>query len=58
MSANCIECGIRLTDDEKRYYGNSCGDCERAWQNRIQAWRDGGDDPELDAAFDKKETRQ
>lgn len=45
-------CGAILTDEERHYYGSSCEKCERAWADRMAAWREGGADPELDAMYD------
>lgn len=47
----CRECGIVLTEDEKHYYEDRCEECEREDFERIEAWRRGGHDPELDALF-------
>lgn len=44
-------CGCVLTAEERRYYGTSCEDCETVWSNRIDAWKSGTDDKELDAIF-------
>lgn len=44
-------CGRILTDDERYYYGHSCEACTRAWNETIEAWRKGGENPELDKMF-------
>jgi hypothetical protein len=44
-------CGAVLTEDEIKYYGSCCEACERGWNDRIEAWRGGGADIELDAMF-------
>jgi len=55
----CFDCGKRLTETESYYYGTRCEQCERAWHDRLQAWRLGADDPELDEEFSiPQETRQ
>lgn len=41
-------CGRVLTADERQYYGTGCEQCVSAGHHRIVAWREGGDDPELD----------
>ena len=47
----CIACGKVLTAEELHYYEIKCNACERAWNARVQAWRKGAHDPELDAAY-------
>ncbi len=44
-------CGAVLTEDEIEYYGSCREACERGWSDRIDAWRHGGADAELDAMF-------
>lgn len=51
MADICDECAARLTNEEKRFYDGRCETCERDWHERIQAWREGGGDPELDEMF-------
>lgn len=51
----CSDCGKILTDEEAEFYETRCDDCERAWSERIDAWRFGGEDEELDAMFDGPE---
>ncbi len=51
-------CGKVLTDDERAYYKDCCEECARDWGAAIGAWRNGEDNPELDAMFDAKPTRQ
>lgn len=41
-------CGRVLNDDERNYYGIACEACISAGHDRIAAWREGADDPELD----------
>lgn len=48
----CAECGRVLTDEERHYYGSRCEECEGDWSDRIHHWRQGGEDPELDAMYD------
>lgn len=47
----CAECAQVLTDTERLYYGHRCERCEIDDHDRLQAWREGGEDPELDARF-------
>ena len=47
----CRNCHRLLTAEELFYYLRRCEGCERAWHDRIDAWRHGGDDPELSAMF-------
>jgi hypothetical protein len=51
MRPICHECGSILTDTERRYYGDRCEGCECAWFERIETWRHGGKDAELDDLF-------
>lgn len=44
-------CGAVLTADERHWYGATCERCERAWSDRLDVWRAGGVDPELDRMF-------
>lgn len=55
MSA-CRECGFTLTFTEARFYMHRCEKCERAWSDRVEAWRKGGEDAELSRMF-PNETR-
>jgi hypothetical protein len=47
----CLDCGAVLTDEERRYYGTRCEACECADHDRVEAWRHGAADPELDAMY-------
>lgn len=47
----CVSCGVLLTPEEWNYYEIRCEGCERAFHERIQRWREGGPDPELDLRF-------
>lgn len=51
MASKCRDCGNYLTPTEEHYYGHRCEDCECAWFERIEAWRHGADDDELDEVF-------
>lgn len=51
MAAECRDCGRYLTPTEHHYYGYRCGGCEGKWFERIEAWRHGADDDELDEQF-------
>jgi len=46
-------CGKPLTPEERHWYGTTCEACERKWGARIEAWRKGGADTELDAMLEK-----
>jgi hypothetical protein len=45
-------CGRVLTAEERHWYGDCCESCQREWNNRIDAWKSGGADVELDAMFE------
>lgn len=45
-------CGEVLSGEERHYYGTTCEKCEREWGFRIEAWRMGAVDTELDQMFD------
>lgn len=47
----CRRCGKPLTSEEAKYYADRCEGCEVDWFERIEAWRLGGADAELDAVF-------
>lgn len=47
----CGVCARRLTTEESEYYGFRCEQCERDWHDRIQAWRGGAPDDELDRLY-------
>lgn len=51
MVAICKDCLKPLTDEELNYYEYRCEDCERDNHERIQAWRTGSIDPELDDIY-------
>ena len=52
----CYDCGALLTLVEAHFYGTRCETCEGAWHTRIEAWRLGAPDPELDKLFEEKIT--
>ena len=54
----CYECGNILSDEERHYYADRCEKCEGVWHDRIEAWRHGGADSEIDAALNNKPTLQ
>lgn len=56
LIVGCRECASPLTNDEKNYYGNRCERCEKDWHSRIEAWRRGGEDKELDELYGCKIT--
>lgn len=45
----CQACQQPLTDEEVEYLAPLCERCERLAHLRLQAWRAGAHDPELDA---------
>lgn len=47
----CSDCGATLTDEEAAYYEDSCDSCQAAWSERLDRWRNGGEDLELDEVF-------
>lgn len=47
----CRECAKPLTAEEAKYYETRCENCEREWGERIEAWRKGGEDGELDLLY-------
>jgi hypothetical protein len=47
----CEDCGRAMTMHERHYYAFRCEACEKDNHERIQRWRKGGEDAELDAAF-------
>lgn len=49
----CKDCGFILTEEEMHYYEIRCEKCERAYDERVERWRRGGEDAELDAMFDE-----
>lgn len=51
MAGECCDCGAYLTPTEDHFYGYRCEGCERKWFARIEAWRHGADDDELDEQF-------
>lgn len=44
-------CGAILTAEERHWYGSTCERCEQEWGARIERWRSGGADIELDRMF-------
>jgi len=51
-------CGRVLTAEEKHYYGACCESCMRVWHADIVAWREGGENKELDEMFSGQEKKQ
>ena len=50
-SLGCVSCGRPLTDDECFYYLGNCEECETEWNEAIEAWMKGGDNPEFDKLY-------
>lgn len=51
----CIACLAPMTPIEREFYEYRCESCEGKWQAKIEAWREGADDGELDTLFDTGE---
>jgi protein-disulfide isomerase len=51
---DCIDCDASLNIAEDHYYEYRCEACERKWFERVEAWKAGAEDPELDASFTAK----
>ena len=51
MPSRCNDCRRMLTPEEERHYVYRCHGCEWRWHQRMQAWRLGHDDRELDMLF-------
>lgn len=47
----CVSCLVKLTWAEQEFYECRCEKCERKWHERIQAWKAGRPDAELDQMF-------
>lgn len=47
----CRDCQCELTAEEAQYYEDRCEECEVEWHLRMEAWRAGGTDPELDQMY-------
>lgn len=47
----CRECRREMTGIEMVYYRDRCEECESAWNARVERWRHGGEDAELDRRF-------
>lgn len=51
----CSQCLQPLSDEEQKYYGHHCEECESQWSAKVTAWRKGADNPELDEMFSAPE---
>ena len=51
MAPKCIDCDRYLNATEEHFYEYRCEDCEALELGRIQAWKAGGEDDELDERF-------
>jgi len=47
----CPGCGRETPRRELEMYGGACEACEQAWSERVDAWRHGNHDAELDLLF-------
>jgi hypothetical protein len=52
VTAALPDCGKPLTGEEATYYEHRCEQCERDVFERVERWRKGEDDPELDRLYD------
>lgn len=52
------DCGALLTKEEQYHYAGSCESCAAAWSERVDRWRKGSPDRELDEAFGVKRQLQ
>ena len=50
-AAYCIDCTKILKPTERYYYEYRCEDCESFWNERIDEWLAGADDPELEVLY-------
>lgn len=53
---DCTGCGNELTAMEVVHYGHVCEECEVDWNNRVEAWRHGAEDAELEKMFASEST--
>lgn len=51
MNALCSDCLCLLTDEEEEFYEYRCEVCEGLWHERVQDWKSGKPDRELDTYF-------
>lgn len=51
----CNDCGKTLTELEWQFYTYRCEACEAEWHARLQRWKSGEEDIELDNLFGGKE---
>lgn len=54
MSRRTCACGVQLTLEETRFYGDSCEECAQAQTDRIARWVEGEEDPGLEALYGVK----
>lgn len=54
-TANCVACLKPMTDEERHYYEYRCTGCEFQWLIRLELWRRGEPDAELDELFGDNE---
>lgn len=50
----CTGCGNPLTRKERQYLTYTCTRCELDDAERLEAWRQGAEDPELDTLFARR----
>lgn len=51
FASKCRDCGEYLTPIEELFYESRCENCEARWFERIEAWRHGAEDDELDERY-------
>lgn len=47
----CRDCGDMMTQQDIEYFEYRCETCEREWMIRIEEWRHGAEDKEIDRMF-------
>lgn len=52
----CKCCFKPLSNDEMEHLGFRCAACEQEVHDRVEAWRAGAHDPELDKLYNHLET--
>ena len=51
----CRQCYVPLSPQEIVYYGNHCDHCLRFEQQRVDDWKAGKDDKELDELYGRQQ---
>lgn len=50
-------CGFNLTPEELYFYGYKCEQCTQQDQERLEKWKAGGEDKQLDKIYGKRDAR-